>query len=49
MQKTTILNEVLDGLMSRYKERVPDVAEVIAAMIQEGVINNGKYYAGFSF
>ena len=40
MQKTTILNEVLDGLMSRYKERVPDVAEVIAAMIQEGVINN---------
>ena len=40
MQKTTILNEVLDGLMSCYKERVPDVAEVIAAMIQEGVINN---------
>lgn len=40
MQKTTILNAVLDGLMSRYKARVPDVAEVIAAMIQEGVINN---------
>ena len=40
MQKITILNEVLDGLMSRYKERVPNVAEVIAAMIQEGVINN---------
>ena len=40
MQKTTILNEVLDGLMSRYKARVPDVEEVIAAMIQEGVINN---------
>lgn len=40
MQKAAILNEVLDGLMSRYKERVPNVAEVIAAMIQEGVINN---------
>ncbi len=34
------LEQVLDGLMSRYKERVPNVAEVIDAMIREGVISN---------
>ncbi|RAW00982.1 DUF1338 domain-containing protein [Pseudochryseolinea flava] len=36
---TQKLQGVLDGLMSRYKERVPDVAGVINAMIREGVIN----------
>jgi hypothetical protein len=38
--ETTILDKVLDGLMSRYKERVPDVSVVINAMINEGVITN---------
>ncbi|MEP7371978.1 MAG: DUF1338 domain-containing protein [Chitinophagaceae bacterium] len=37
-QKETILNEVLQGLMNRYKERVPDVAAIIAAMIDEKII-----------
>lgn len=35
------LNEVLAGLMSRYKERVPAVQGVINAMIKEGVIKSG--------
>ncbi|MGX5819008.1 2-oxoadipate dioxygenase/decarboxylase family protein [Chitinophaga lutea] len=34
----TTLETVLDGLMSRYKERVPDVSAIINAMIEEGVI-----------
>ena len=34
------LEIVLGGLMTRYKQRVPDVAGVIKAMIQEGVITN---------
>lgn len=33
-----MLKEVLNGLMSRYQERVPDVAAVIAAMIRDGLI-----------
>jgi Domain of unknown function (DUF1338) len=36
----TVLAAVLDGLMQKYKERVPDVAGVINALIQEGVIAN---------
>jgi hypothetical protein len=32
------LDGVLDGLMRRYKERVPDVQAIIDAMISEGVI-----------
>ncbi len=32
------LDKVLEGLMTRYKERVPDVAAVIDALIKEGVI-----------
>ncbi|SHM50580.1 protein of unknown function [Chitinophaga jiangningensis] len=32
------LELILDGLMRRYKERVPDVNRVIAAMIAEGLI-----------
>jgi hypothetical protein len=35
-----ILDKVLQGLMIRYKERVPDVAAIINAMIKEGVIKN---------
>ena len=36
--KIEILNKVLDGLMRRYKERVPDVAAIVNAMKQEGII-----------
>ncbi|RPE12777.1 DUF1338 domain-containing protein [Chitinophaga lutea] len=32
------LQLILDGLMRRYKERVPDVEKVISAMIAEGLI-----------
>lgn len=38
---TEKLQGVLDGLMSRYKERVPDVSGVINAMIREGLIRHG--------
>lgn len=37
-----VLDKVLDGLMTRYKERVPDVAAVITALIQENVITNAS-------
>ncbi|QEC66303.1 DUF1338 domain-containing protein [Panacibacter ginsenosidivorans] len=37
-----VLNKVLEGLMTRYKERVPDVQGVINAMIKEGVIANAN-------
>jgi hypothetical protein len=40
-QKTSTLDIVLDGLMRRYKERVPDVQGVINAMVQEGIISSG--------
>lgn len=36
----TALDKVLSGLMNRYKERVPDVAAIVDAMIKEGVIQN---------
>lgn len=35
-----MLDEILNGLMRRYKERVPDVSAIINAMIKEGIINN---------
>lgn len=34
------LQGVLDGLMHRYKERVPDVAAIFEAMIAEGVVQS---------
>jgi Domain of unknown function (DUF1338) len=37
-----VLNQVLGGLMQRYKERVPDVQGVINTMIKEGVIANAN-------
>jgi hypothetical protein len=40
MNRIDILNGVLNGLMTRYKERVPDVGGIIAAMQQEGVIQD---------
>lgn len=36
------LDIVLNGLMSRYKTRVPDVRLIIDAMLDEGVIENEK-------
>ncbi len=33
---------ILDGLMRRYKERVPDVEKVISAMIEEGLIQHAN-------
>src|SRR5581483_885858 len=36
----TTLDKVLSGLMMRYKQRVPDVANIIKAMIKENVIQN---------
>lgn len=38
--KQVTLHKVLEGLMSRYKERVPDVPEIIDAMIAGQVIAN---------
>lgn len=37
-----MLSEILHGLMSRYQERVPDVAAVIDAMIGEGIIQQAS-------
>ncbi len=37
---TTALDGVLTGLMSRYRERVPDVSGIINAMIAEGIITS---------
>lgn len=34
------LQKVLDGLMTRYKDRVPDVAEIFNAMIREQIITD---------
>jgi hypothetical protein len=34
------LSKVLNGLMNRYKERVPDVKKIINAMISEGLITS---------
>ena len=37
-KKIVILKTVLDGLMSRYQERVPDVQAIIDKMIEKGII-----------
>ncbi|WP_097128636.1 DUF1338 domain-containing protein [Spirosoma fluviale] len=39
---TQTLDAVLDGLMSRYSERVPDVHKVIDAMIATGIIQSAE-------
>ncbi|ULQ57702.1 DUF1338 domain-containing protein [Flavihumibacter rivuli] len=41
LNNTNGLDQVLGGLMRRYKERVPDVQGVINAMVSEGVIRDG--------
>jgi hypothetical protein len=38
----TTLEIVLNGLMDRYQNRVPDVAAIIEAMIQEGIISKAS-------
>jgi len=38
--KRETLEGVLDGLMRRYKARVPDVEAIFKAMLQEGIIGN---------
>lgn len=38
--KATGLEAILDGLMSRYKQRVPDVAAIILAMKEEHIITS---------
>jgi hypothetical protein len=40
--KLATLDVVLDGLMRRYKERVPDVGIILNAMVQEGIVENIK-------
>lgn len=37
-----MLDYVLNGLMQRYKERVPDVAAIIQAMIKENIIHRAE-------
>jgi len=39
MDRLVVLDQVLNGLMSRYRERVPDVKGIIHAMIDEGIIH----------
>ena len=36
------LDDILDGLMRRYKERVPDVSKVSEAMVSNGIIQSTK-------
>jgi hypothetical protein len=38
--KTNTLDTVLNGLMRRYSERVPDVQRVVDAMLDEGIITS---------
>lgn len=39
-QAKQALQSVLDGLMRRYKERVPDVAHIISEMVNHGIIDH---------
>lgn len=36
----SVLEQVLDGLMRRYQERVPDVSAILEAMVREGLIQS---------
>jgi hypothetical protein len=40
--KLATLDIVLDGLMRRYKERVPDVGIILDAMVQDGVVKDAS-------
>lgn len=37
-----MLEQILDGLMQRYRQRVPDVAAIIDAMIKENIIQRAE-------
>jgi hypothetical protein len=37
---SVVLRYVLNGLMRRYRERVPDVGRIFAAMVREGIIES---------
>lgn len=37
---TTVLDEVLEGLMGRYRARVPDVSGILDALLEEGAIGS---------
>ncbi|HEY4065125.1 MAG TPA: DUF1338 domain-containing protein [Puia sp.] len=38
--KTAVLEQVLTGLMQRYRQRVPDVSAILEAMTREGLIKD---------
>jgi len=40
INKRHLLEQVLDGLMRRYQERVPDVSAILGAMVAEGLIQS---------
>jgi hypothetical protein len=40
IDKKIILQQVLEGLMRRYRERVPDVALILDTMVREGLIRH---------
>ncbi|MEH6308024.1 DUF1338 domain-containing protein [Olivibacter sp. CPCC 100613] len=40
MSRIETLNQVLAGLMNRYKERVPDVGAIMQAMLYDGIIQD---------
>lgn len=40
MENLVVLDQVLEGLMRRYRERVPDVTGIIDALVQERAINS---------
>ena len=42
VDKKNILQQVLDGLMRRYRERVPDVALILDTMVREGLIRDAS-------
>ena len=39
-KRTASLERVLGGLMRRYRERVPDVGNIFAAMVREGIVES---------
>jgi hypothetical protein len=39
-ERLVTLEHVLDGLMRRYRERVPDVGAIVAAMVREEIVPN---------
>ena len=40
MKNNSALTTVMDGLMRRYSERVPDVKKITQALVSQGIITN---------